>query len=443
MRKNALAAVASPPPSSSQSGERLKASALPEPGDSIGGKYTVVRKIGEGGMAVVYEVIHVRLGQRLAIKVLRPDVQDLDLVLARFEREARATAQLRSIHTARVVDVDTLPSGLPYMVLEYLEGRDLDAELYLTGPLPVVEAVDIVLQVADAMAEAHEQGVIHRDLKPSNLFVCKAGDRRVMKILDFGISRNEREESRITAADSYFGTPAYAAPEQLRDAASADGRSDVWSLGIILFELLTGHPPFQGTATQVIARVMTDRIPSPLELRPEIPKDLARVVLHALKRDTTQRYRSMRELAKALAPFGPSQSAAAALAPAQRGRGRLGEILVSEGLLTPEGLEQALIEQRRSGALLGRVLLEHGLVGRADLLAALARQQGIPVSLPPPSDREAKHRDAPTIHVERRPEQSPLRVLQARLERVPAARWVGLAVVVSAAVAVALAVLGH
>ncbi len=403
MRK--LAAVLDAPPGSAQgSSTRIKSTArLPEAGDSIGGKYTIVRRIGEGGMAVVFEAVHVRLGQRLAIKVLRPEVHDLELVLARFEREARATAMLRSIHTARVIDVDTLANGLPYMVLEFLDGKDLDAELQAVGRFPIDEAVDVVLQVADAMAEAHEQGIVHRDLKPANLFVCRAGNRRVMKILDFGISRDENDSARITAVDSYFGTPSYASPEQLRDASKTDGRSDVWSLGVILFELLTGHTPFEGTPTQVIAKVVADPIPWPLDLRPEIPRELARIIMRALQRDPAQRFKTMRQMAAALAPFGPARSAAVALATSP-GRVRLGEILVSDGLLTPKGLELALAEQQRSGELLGRVLLDLGLVAQADLLAAIAKQQGIHrdslPEMPPLRPAEPRDsRDAPTLLV--------------------------------------------
>ncbi len=358
--------------------------ALPGPGDLIAGKYEVVRKIGEGGMAVVYEAIHLRLEQRLAIKVLRPNVPDFHEVLARFEREARATAQLRSIHTARVVDVDTLPNGLPYIVMEFLEGMDLEVLLEQSGPLPVEQVADLVMQMAEVMTEAHALGIVHRDLKPANLFVCRVGERWLVKVLDFGISKIESDRgARLTHSDSYFGTPCYTAPEQLRDAASADVRSDVWSAGIILYELLTGRPPFLGTATAVIAKVMTDPVAWPLELRPDLPREVARVVMQALQRDPAQRFQTMRELSDALAPFGPRERAASLAEEVQRSRGKLGEILVADRLVSPAELERALEEQRRSGKLLGRVLLDMKLVSRVDLLAALARQQGIATWTPP------------------------------------------------------------
>jgi serine/threonine protein kinase len=368
-------------PASSRSSRvsgRPRDAALPKAGEIIAGKYEVVRTLGEGGMAVVFEALHLRLRQRLAIKVLRPDIPEFSEVLARFEREARATAQLRSVHTARIVDVDTLPNGLPYIVMEYLEGLDLDAALQASGPMPVEQAVDIVLQVTDAMSEAHSLGIVHRDLKPANLFVCRSrsGDRPLMKLLDFGISKitEDDESGRITQAHAYFGTPCYAAPEQLRSAGDADARSDVWSLGIILFELLTGRPPFTGAATAVIARVLSDPIPWPLELRPDLPRDLARVMLQALKRDPAERFQSMREFAQALAPFAPADRSGQSLV---RPKGRLGEILVADGLITQADLDRALDVHQKTGVLLGRALIDLGLVAHEDLLAALAKQQGI------------------------------------------------------------------
>jgi tRNA A-37 threonylcarbamoyl transferase component Bud32 len=369
---------------------------LPAPGDTIASKYEVVRVLGSGAMGVVYEALHTRLRQRLAIKVLRPDIRNSSDVLTRFEREAHASAQLRSVHAARVIDVDSLPNGLPYIVMEYLEGRDLDAEIGATGPMPIQLAVDITMQVADAMTEAHGLGIVHRDLKPANLFVCHVGERPVIKVLDFGISRLDNGDPRITSNDEFFGTPSYASPEQLL-GNGGDARSDVWSLGVILFELLTGRTPFLGKSVQVIAKVLTDPIPWPLDLRPEVPKELARVVLQALQRAPAERFQTMQEMADALAPFGPARRAAAVLAEAQGSRGRLGEILVTEGLVTQADLDRALDVQRTEGKLLGRVLLEMGLVGHADMLTALAKQQGLPMTTQPTSqERTRLSREAST-----------------------------------------------
>ena len=403
----------------SGTGRAVPDAQLPRPGDTIAGKYLLVRQIGQGGMAIVFEAQHLRLHQRLAIKVLRPDVPDFHEVLARFEREARATAQLRSIHTARIVDVDMLPEGLPYIVMEFLEGQDLENSLSShTGGMTIDAAADVVSQVADVMEEAHALGIIHRDLKPANLFMCHVGGRRIIKVLDFGISKFEEEGgARLTQADAYFGTPCYAAPEQLRDAGAADARSDVWSLGIILFELLAGRPPFEGTSTAVIAKVMTDPVPWPMDLRPDVPRELARVVMRALDRDPKQRFQSMREFAAAVAPFAPSERASTVVAEAQRSRGRLGEILVADGLVTAADLEAALVEQRRSGQLLGRVLLDLKLVSHADLLAALAKQQGVSTSsqAAPP----AHGRDTQT------------KIIASKAQRVaPRRRWIALVLAV-------------
>src|ERR1017187_4462960 len=270
---------------SKHSGAHLRDGAtLPVAGDEIGGKYKILGVLGTGSMGVVYEAIHTRLHQRLA----------------RFEREAQASAQLRSVHAARVIDVDSLPSGLPYMVMEFLEGRTLDAELAATGPMPVELAVDIAMQVATAMTEAHGLGIVHRDLKPANLFVCRVGDRAVIKVLDFWISRVEGD-ARLTGGGEWLGTPSYVAPEQLRSNSNEDARSDVWSLGVILFELLTGRAPFEGGTVQVLAKVLLDPVPWPLEYRPDLSRDVARVVMRALQRDPALRYQSMREMSDALA----------------------------------------------------------------------------------------------------------------------------------------------
>jgi len=428
-------------------GAPLPATALPAVGDVIAGKYALLRPLGEGGMGVVYEAMHLRLHLRLAIKVLRPDVSGPGELLARFDREARISAQLRSGHFARVIDIDRLPSGLPYIVLEYLEGCDLAAELLTEGPLPVPEAVDVAMQVAEAMTEAHGLGIIHRDLKPSNLFVCRAAGQRFMKILDFGISRVEEGEAKITCNSSYVGTPYYAAPEQLRDSSSADARSDVWSLGIVLFELLTGRTPFTGTASEVIARVMVDPVPWPCHLRPEVPPELARIVLRALQRDPGERFQSMQELGEALAPFGSASRTADAAAGAPRGRARLGEVLVAEGLVSEEDLEHALAEQRRTGHLLGRVLVDLRLVAQADLLAALAKQQGLGAegderaagelndrwfSEPEVVAEERKEREAPTMHGEA---VAPRRAFLGKhaMLAVAAVLWIGSLLAVAAA----------
>jgi eukaryotic-like serine/threonine-protein kinase len=309
-------AVSAPSATRQGSGARLvvarrgaDCATLPQPGDTIGDKYSLVRMIGEGGMGVVFEAMHLRLRQRLAIKVVRPDVPEFDEVLARFDREARVAAKLRSIHSARVIDVDVLPNGLPYMVLEYLEGRDLGAELGETGPMPVEEAVDIALQVTGAMEEAHSLGIVHRDLKPSNLFVCRVAGRRVIKVLDFGISKHEGDGERITGSAAYFGTPHYTAPEQLRSASAADARSDVWSLGVILFELLTGKRPFHGdTLSEVAIKVTVEPAPPLRSLRPDAPAGLEGVISRCLEKDHGKRYGSVEELARFLQPFGPNGS---------------------------------------------------------------------------------------------------------------------------------------
>jgi serine/threonine-protein kinase len=276
------------------------------PGELVGGKYAITRVIGSGGMAIVYEALHVRLDQRVALKMLLPDLLDRDDIVTRFDREARAAVRLRSPHVARVYDVDALPDGTPYMVMELLDGRDLAAELTLRGPLPVSDAVEYVLQACEAMAEAHQQGTVHRDLKPSNLFLTQERGRPFVKVLDFGVSKiaAERLELSVTTTRSALGTALYMSPEQVRSAKNVDPRTDVWSLGVVLYELLTARAPFAGESTTAVAAAIVADEPEPIgKLRPDLPPELTRVVMRALEKDRENRFVDAGAFAAVLAPF--------------------------------------------------------------------------------------------------------------------------------------------
>ncbi len=275
----------------------------PSPGDLVGGKYRLTRALGEGGMGIVFEAEHLRLRQSVAIKFLRTDVLAQPDAVERFEREARASCRMRGPHVVHMIDVDADAQGRPYMVMEMLRGRDLDAELRARGPLPITEAVDWVLQACAALAEAHAAGIVHRDLKPSNLFLAEEAGTRVLKILDFGISKVARDEPAVTAAAVTVGTPLYMSPEQVRSSRDVDGRTDIWSLGVILYELVAGAPPFLGTTTAAIAAIVADATPSLKEVRPEVPDELELAVMTALAKSPDDRFPNVEALAAAIVPF--------------------------------------------------------------------------------------------------------------------------------------------
>jgi serine/threonine-protein kinase len=277
-------------------------SAVPAIGQTLGGKYEVVRLLGEGGMAYVFEAKHLRLKQRVAIKLLAPEMARDPEIVARFEHEARAVAKLRTPHVARVMDVDVTEHGIPFIVMEFLEGRDLDGELAARGRLPVDEAVDCVLQASAAMIEAHETGIIHRDLKPANLFLATEGQERIVKVLDFGISKVVGEATRLTAAGAVMGTVLYMSPEQVRAAKDVDERADIWSLGVILFELVAGKPPWTGSSHQIAAAIVSNDAPDIRQVAP-VPDALAGVIRQMLSRDRDKRIASIRALVAALGPY--------------------------------------------------------------------------------------------------------------------------------------------
>ena len=278
--------------------------ALPEFGQVLAGKYRLVRKLGEGGMGVVFEAEHVRIKQRVAIKMLLPEVLEIPDVVSRFEREARAAGQLRSENTARVLDVDVSEDGMPYMVMEFLDGLDLSQVLEQRAQVPVELAVDYVLQACNAMAEAHGAGIVHRDLKPSNLFLV-GGERGTIKVLDFGISKVENDkDNRVTATTTVVGTPLYMSPEQVRSAKHVDARTDIWALGIILYELIAGKTPFEGSMTAAAAAICIDEPPPISQFRHDVPPELAEHIRVCLEKDPKKRYPNVQSLAVAIAPFG-------------------------------------------------------------------------------------------------------------------------------------------
>jgi serine/threonine-protein kinase len=282
-----------------------------QPGEILAGKYRVDRVIGVGGMGVVVQATHLDLAEARAIKFMLPTaLSDAELV-DRFLREARAASRLKNEHVAHVYDVGRLDNGAPYMVMEYLEGTDLSARLKREGPLHFQEVVFYVLQACEALAEAHASGIVHRDLKPANLFLANQLDTTpLLKVLDFGISKvigPTGHDSDLTRTDVVLGSPHYMSPEQMSSSRSVDARADIWSLGVILYQLVTGKLPFRGAGiTEIVAQVLQGELVLPSQLQPGVPAELDAVIVRCLQRDLERRYATVVELAQALAPFVPT-----------------------------------------------------------------------------------------------------------------------------------------
>jgi serine/threonine-protein kinase len=288
-------------------------------GEILNEKFRVDRVLGEGGMGIVVAATHLQLREQVALKFLREEVMSDSDVVQRFAREARTAAKIRSEHVARVYDVGELPNGLPFIVMELLTGQDLSDCIRDRGALPIQEAVEYVLHACEALAEAHAIGIIHRDLKPSNLFLTQRADgSTVVKVLDFGVSKVMPHASGVndlslTQTAMVIGTPMYMSPEQMRGRREIDVRSDIWSLGVILYEALTCSLPFFGeTLTDLCALIMTET-PAPIsEARPDVPAPLEQIVLSCLNKQPDARPSDVGSLASAIAPFGPADAPARA-----------------------------------------------------------------------------------------------------------------------------------
>ncbi|MFZ5892291.1 MAG: serine/threonine protein kinase [Myxococcota bacterium] len=286
-------------------------------GQVLAGKYRVERVLGKGGMGVVVAAQHLVLDELVAMKFLLPEALASGEAVARFEREARAAVKIKSEHVVRVTDVGRLESGAPYMVMEYLNGEDLATWLRERGALPIDLAVDFVLQACVAVADAHSVGIIHRDLKPGNLFCVRRSDGQLLiKVLDFGISKlsdvaTGAAAMTVTKTAAIMGSPLYMSPEQVQSSKDVDARSDIWALGVVLFQLLTGAVPFNGEAFgEVAIKIATHPTPSVCGLRADVPAGLELVLNRCLEKQREQRYPNVAELALALLPFAPRRSRA-------------------------------------------------------------------------------------------------------------------------------------
>jgi serine/threonine protein kinase len=292
-------------------GDEPRLAPVPE-GELVADKYVAGPTLGVGGMGVVIAATDRVLDRKVAIKFLLPSLAHSERSVRRFIREARAASRITSEHVARILEIARLKDGTPFIVMEYLDGRDLKKVLAENGPLPPERAVDYLLQAIEAIAEGHRSDVIHRDLKPSNLFVTRRIDgTELIKVLDFGIAKTREPvgtpDAALTGSDDvHLGSPLYMSPEQLVKPSSVDARSDVWALGVTLYELVTNQQPFDGeNHTQLVLSITGATPTPPSKRRPElgIPPELDRVIMRCLEKNGAGRYTTVADVATALAPF--------------------------------------------------------------------------------------------------------------------------------------------
>ena len=386
-------------------------------GQVIGDRYRIEEPLGWGGMGVVCRATHLALETPVAVKLIRPDFNADSEFVRRFLNEARRAAVLRSERVARVHDVGQLESGEPFLVMEYLEGLELGKYMQQHAPLPPSDALNIALQICEGLAEAHAAGIVHRDIKPGNTFLVRRADGRfAVKILDFGISKQLSSEAATTLTDAgqSLGSPWYMSPEQMLDASRVDHRSDIWSLGVVLFEMLTDHRPFDGaTVPEVCAKVLTTPAPSIRYWRPELDTELEAIVAHCLEKHPDDRYPDVAALGAELNDYvarhsgtearvepttffdnGATEGSIAPIATTRmstRRRMRLAHALGIVGVLLTIGVaalafgERTVISAQRGAARLHADLVAARTPAAAPTLAAPARTAPPETPAPPAS----------------------------------------------------------
>lgn len=371
--------------------------------------------LGHGGMGAVVAATHLELHQQVAIKVLLPATAKSEEAITRFLREGRAAARLTSPYAAKVFDNGRLPSGEPYLVMELLSGRDLRTYMASAGRVPLAQAVEWALQAAHALGEAHRLNVIHRDVKPANLFLAETSAGTVVKVVDFGVSKQiDEHASDLTNTATILGTPRYMAPEQMRSARLADERCDVWSLGVVLYELTTGESPFRGDTVTALCFDVMERTPlAPSHHAPELPPGFDACIARCLAKDPDERFPTMEALAQALRPFAsPATTLGLAhAAPASRpsvppppaSRPSMAPPhpapaveLVTPRVAAPRSGASSTSGARRRGAAMG-VALGVGALGTALVGSTLLRDARTVADADPRASAELLARSAPAV----------------------------------------------
>jgi tRNA A-37 threonylcarbamoyl transferase component Bud32 len=343
---------------------------IPKPGEVLAGRYRVEGLIGTGGMAAVVSAVQLDLDRRVAIKLMPPRGAQSPITVERFMREARAASAIHSDHVVKVYEVGRLDSGAPFLVMEFLVGVPLAKLIQRRGLLPLAEGLDYVLQACVAVAHCHAIGVVHRDLKPENIMVLEnPGQRGHVKVLDFGISKADWFETEhtpsLTGTTDVFGTPTHMSPEQVRSARNVDHRTDIWALGVVLYEVATGRPPFIAESLPAMAAMIVSDDPlPPSTLRPEIPADVERLILRCLAKRQDQRPQSVQAIARELAPFLAPASLphverifAVAEAPAQGSAAASGAFVPVRSTSSAWGTTQGRGQRRRGLLRVGAALL--------------------------------------------------------------------------------------